>query len=158
MTVSLDALVGALGKRADDPAVEALLGELGLAERAPNVKDGVSTSLEAPKHGVALFFRSARHLRKTEAFKNLPPETAVVSEVVFRVRGFGGGPGYSGKLPHDLDFSLTRTEVRERLGPPTTSGMMGLTDRWESGDRYLTLAFGNGDKLGRVTCGLIWTL
>ena len=159
MTVTAERLLATLGKVAGEPEVRAILRDLDLPEEAPRIVDGVSNAVEATKHGVALFFRTAHHLRNVEALKGLPPETSIVSDITFSRRGFGGGPGFSGNLPYDLDFSETRDAVRERLGPPSWSSPIVANDKWDFADRYLTVAFfSKRPGIGQVTCGLPWVL
>jgi hypothetical protein len=157
MTASAERLLAAIGKSAADPEVSAILRDLDLSGHAPKIMDGVSSDIEAPKHGVALFFRTAHHLRSVDPLKGLPPDSPVVSDVAFSWKGFGGGPGFSGKLPYDLDFTETREAVRVRLGPPAWSSPIVANDKWTFGDRYLTVVFfSKRPGIGQVTCGLNW--
>jgi hypothetical protein len=149
-------LVAALGKTASDPEVKALLTDLGLDE-APPIEDDVSSDVEVTQHGVALFFRTAHHLRKIASLSSLAPATPVFSDVKFSCYGYGGGPGFADPLPHGLSFSDTRSAVRERLGPPSWSSPVVENDRWNEGDRYLTIAFDENSIL-EVACGLDWML
>jgi len=160
MSVTSARLLNALGKLAADPEVKALLGDLDLPEQAAPIEDGVSSDYEATKHGVAVFFRTAHHLRNIEAYKGCPPSTPLVSDVLFSRKGYGGGPGFSGALPYELNFAETRDAVRARLGPPTRSALLGANDRWNFGDRYLTVSFFRDPTRGimLVTCGLDWVL
>jgi hypothetical protein len=151
--------VGALGKLASAPEVKQLLRDLDLSEQAPAVEDGVSSDVEVPKHGIALFFRTAHHLRNVEGLGTLPPSTPIVSDVKFSRKGFGGGPGFSGALPRGLTFADVRSAVREHLGAPAWSSPVVANDRWDFGDQYLTVAFArDGSGIKEVTCGLTWTL
>lgn len=156
--VSSESLLSALGKLVSAPEVVALLRELGL-ENAPGIEDGVSSDVEVVKHGVALFFRTAHHLKTVEGLQALAPDTSVVSDVKFSQKGYGGGPGFAGALPHGLDFSDTRSAVRERLGPPARVNPIVANDRWDFGDRYMTVGFArDGSCIRDLTCGLKWTL
>lgn len=157
--MNAERLLNALGKLVDDPSVESLLEDLGLSAEAPGIRDGVSSDVEAIQHGVALFFRSAHHLRNVDGLNAPPGSAAVVSDIKFASLGFGGGPAYAKQLPYELTFTDTRAAVRGRLGEPHTTGMIGAIDRWHFGDRYLTIAFKrDGSRIGQVTCGLIWVL
>jgi len=159
MSIASERLVSALGKVVSDPEVVLLLKELGLGERAPAIEDGVSSDVEIPKHGVALFFRTAHHLRNVEGLGALPPSTAIVSDVKFSRKGFGGGPGYDGALPRGLSFADVRDAVRDRLGPPARVNPIVANDRWDFGDQYMTVGFArDGSCIKEVTCGLSWTL
>jgi hypothetical protein len=160
MSVTSERLLNALGKLADDAEVRALLRDLDLPETAAKIADGVSSDYEAPKHGVAIFFRTAHHLRNIEAYRACPPETPIVSDVIFSRKGFGGGPGFSGQLPHGLTYSETREAARARLGSPSWSSPIVANDRWKFGDRYLTVAFSSDPTKGvmQVTCGLDWVV
>jgi hypothetical protein len=160
MNITADRLLNALGKPADDAEVRALLRDLDLPETPAKIKDGVSSDYEAPKHGVAIFFRTAHHLRNIEAYRACPPEMPIVSDVAFSRKGFGGGPGFSGELPHGLTFTENRESARGRLGPPAWSSPMGANDRWKFGQRYLTVSFFRDPTRGvmQVTCGLDWVI
>jgi hypothetical protein len=160
VSISAERLLGVLGKLADDAEVRTLLRDLGLPETPAKIADGVSSDYEAPKHGVAVFFRTAYHLRNIEAYRACPPETPVVSDVIFSRKGFGGGPGFSGALPHGLTFSESRDAARARLGPPSWSSPMGANDRWNFDQRYVTVAFFRDPTKGimQVTCGLDWVV
>jgi hypothetical protein len=152
--------VNAIGKFATDPEVRALLRDLDLPEMAAAITDGVSSDYEAPKHGVAVFFRTAHHLRNIAAYQGCPPNTPIVSDVIFSKKGFDGGPGYSGALPNGLTFSEPRESVHARLGPPSWTSRVTPNDRWKFGDRYMTVAFYDGEQIGsfQVTCGLDWVV
>ena len=159
MNVTAERLLAALGKAASESEVRALLRDLDVPDEAPAILDGVSNAVEATKHGVAVFFRTAHHLRNVDALKGLAPDTSVVSDVTFSRKGFGGGPGFSGQLPYELDFSGTRSAVRERLGPPAWSSPVVANDKWIFAERYLTVAFfSKRPGIGQVTCGLNWVL
>jgi hypothetical protein len=160
VSVTAERLLNALGKLADDAEVRALLRDLDLPEKPAKIADGVASDYEAPNHGVAIFFRTAHHLRNIEAYRACPPETPIVSDVIFSRKGFGGGPGFSGELPHGLTFSESREAARARLGPPSSSGLAGANDRWDFGQRYLTVAFFRDPTKGvmQVTCGLDWVI
>ena len=160
MSITSERLLDALGKLADSPEVRALLRDLDLPEQAAEMADGVASDYEAPKHGVAIFFRSAHHLRNIEAYQTSPPGTPIVSDVIFSRKGFGGGPGFSGALPHGLTFQESRESARARLGPPSRTALAGANDRWNSGHRYLTVAFFRDPAKGimQVTCGLDWVV
>jgi hypothetical protein len=159
MSISSERLVSALGKTVSDPEVVQLLKDLELGGKAPAIEDGVSSDVEVQKHGVALFFRTAYHLRKVKGLGDLPDSTPIVSDVKFSRKGFDGGPGYAGALPHGLTFSDVRDAVRERLGPPTRVNPIVANDRWDTEDRYLTVGFArDGSGIKEVTCGLKWTL
>jgi hypothetical protein len=158
MSISSESLVNAIGKLTSAPEVVLLLEELGLGN-APAIQDGVSSDVEVPKHGVALFFRTAHHLRNVDGLGDLPPSTAIVSDVKFSKKGFGGGPGYDGALPRGLAFTDTREAARERLGPPARINPNVSNDRWDYGDQYMTVGFArDGSRIKEVTCGLKWTL
>jgi hypothetical protein len=151
--------VSALGKLTSAPEVVLLLQELELGKHAPAIEDGVSSDVEVPKHGVALFFRTAHHLRNVDGLGALSPSAVVVSDVKFSRKGFGGGPGYDGALPRGLAFTDTRSAVRERLGPPARVNPNVANDRWDYGDQYMTVGFKrDGSCILEVTCGLRWTL
>jgi hypothetical protein len=157
--VSSERLLSVLGKLTSSPEVVDLLGELDLGKRAPAIRDGVSSDVEVPKHGIALFFRTAHHLRNVESLEALPPATPVVSDVKFSRKGFGGGPGYDGALPRGLTFTESRSAVRERLGPPAWSSPVISSDRWDFGDQYMTVVFSLDEtSIKQVACGLSWTL
>lgn len=159
MSVTSQRLVAALGKVASDPEVKALLTDLGLDAEAPPIEDDASSDVEVTEHGVALFFRIAHHLRKIPSLSSLAPATPVFSDVKFSCYGYDGGPGFAGALPHGLSFSDTRSAVRERLGPPSWSSPVVANDRWNEGDRYLTIAFDPvEDSIMEVACGLDWML
>lgn len=159
MSISSERLVSALGKVVSDPEVVQLLRDLGLEEGAPDIEDDASSDVEIPTHGIALFFRTAHHLRDVPGLGDLPPSTSVVSDVKFSQRGFGGGPGYDGALPRGLTFADLRGPVRERLGPPDWSSPVVDNDRWNFGDQYLTIRFAmDGTGIREVTCGLNWKL
>src|SRR5688572_28666596 len=130
MGITAERLVSVIGKRADDPEVRALLRDLDLPETPAKITDGVSSDYEAPKHGVAVFFRTAHHLRNIEAYRACPPETAIVSDVIFSRKGLDGAPGFSGEPPHGLTFTESREAARARLGPATRSSLAGANDRW----------------------------
>src|SRR5688572_11692814 len=117
MSISSERLIGALGKLVSAPEVVELLKDLDLSAHVPAIQDGVSSDVEVAKHGVALFFRTAHHLRNVDGLGALPPSTSIVSDVKFSRKGYGGGPGYDGALPRGLTFSDVRSAVRERLGP-----------------------------------------
>ena len=158
MSTTSQRLVAALGKTASDPEVTAVLKDLGLDE-APPIEDDVSSDVEVTQHGVALFFRTAHHLRKIASLSSLAPATPVFSDVKFSRYGYGGGPGFAGPLPHGLSFSDTRGAVREKLGPPSWSSPVVANDRWNEGERYLTIAFDpDEDNIMEVACGLDWML
>ena len=160
MSITSERLLDALGKLADSPEVRALLRDLDLPEQAAEISDGVASDYEAPKHGVAIFFRSAHHLRNIEAYQASPPETPIVSDGIFSRKGFGGGPGFSGALPYELTFPESRETARARLGPPFWSSPMGANDKWKFGHRYLTVAFFRDPTRGimQVACGLDWVV
>jgi hypothetical protein len=159
MSISSEQLVSAIGKLASAPEVVLLLQELEIGKHAPAIEDGVSSDIEVPKHGVALFFRTAHHLRKVEGLGALPPSTVIVSDVKFSRKGFGGGAGYDAALPRGLAFTDTRTAARERLGPPARINPNVANDRWDYGDQYMTVGFKrDGSSILEVTCGLKWTL
>jgi len=160
MAATSERLLHALGKVAADADVKALLRELDLPEQSAPILDGVSSDYEAVKHGVAVFFRTAKHLRNIPAYQAYPPETPIMSEIAFSRKGFGGGPGFSGALPHGLTWADNREGVRARLGPPFNSAAVGAIDRWMFGERYLSIAFYRDPSRGimRVTCGLEWVL
>jgi hypothetical protein len=75
----------------------------------------VSSDVEVPKHGIALFFRTAHHLRNVDALQALPPATPMVSDVKFSRKGYGGGPGYDGVLPRGLSlvFALDEASIKQ---------------------------------------------
>jgi hypothetical protein len=160
MAVTSERLVNALGKLTSDAEVKALLRELDLPEQSAPIRDGVSSDYEATKHGVAVFFRTAKHLRNIPAYQSCPPDVPVFSEVAFSRKGFGGGPGFSGALPHELTWADNREGVRARLGAPFDSATVGAIDRWMFGERYLSIMFYRDPSRGimRVTCGLDWVL
>ena len=161
MAVTSEKLLNALGMLTAEPEVKALLRDLDLPEQSAAISDGVSSDYEAVNHGVAVFFRTARHLQNIPAYRACPPETSVLSEVAFSRKGLGGGPGFSGTLPHGLTWTENRESVRGRLGPPFDSAAVGAIDRWMFGDRYLSIAFYSRDPsrgIMRVTCGLEWAL
>lgn len=157
--VSSELLLSLLGKLTTDPDVVALLRDLGVSARAAAIRDGVSSDVEVPKHGVALFFRTAHHLRNVEPLQELAPATPVFSDFKFSRKGFGGGPGYDGALPRGLAFTDGRSAVRERLGPPAWSSPVISSDRWDFGDQYMTAVFSlDESSIKQVACGLSWTL
>jgi hypothetical protein len=159
VSVSSERLVAAIGRLSSDPEVRALLTDLGLDAQAPTIVDGVSSDIEVTQHGVALFFRTAHHLRKIASLSSLAPATSVVSDVKFSRKGYGGGPGFAEALPRGLVFSDTRSAVRERLGPPSWSSPVVKSDRWDDGDRYLTVMFArDANSIKEVACGLHWTV
>jgi len=159
MSISSEQLVNAIGKLTSAPEVVLLLQELDLGTQAPAIQDGVSSDIEVPKHGVALFFRTAHHLKNVDGLSALPPSSPIVSDVKFSRKGFGGGPGYEGALPRGLAFTDTRTAARERLGAPTRINPNVANDRWDYGDQYMTVGFKrDGSCILEVTCGLKWTL
>src|SRR5688500_13240183 len=108
MNITSQRLLDALGKSAVDTEVRGLLRDLDLPEKPAEIADGVSSDYEAPNHGVAIFFRTAHHLRNIEAHRTIPPGTPIVSDIIFSRKGFGGGPGFKGELPHGLTFSGSR--------------------------------------------------
>jgi hypothetical protein len=159
MSISSERLVSALGKLTSAPEVVLLLRELELGEHVSAIEDGVSSDVEVPKHGVALFFRTAHHLRNVDGLGALPSSIPIVSDVKFSRKGFGGGPGYDGALPRGLTFADARSAVRERLGPPARVNPNVANDRWDYGDQYMTVGFArDGSCIKGVTCGLRWTL
>lgn len=158
MSVSSERLVNALGKLVSTPEVVELLKDLDLGS-APAIKDGVSSDLEATKHGVALFFRTAHHLREVDGLGALPPSTSILSDIKFSQFGYSGGAGYSGALPRGLAFSDVREAVRERLGPPTKINRIVATDLWDFGDQYMSVGFArDGSTILELACGLNWKL
>jgi hypothetical protein len=159
MSIASERLMSALGKLVSDPEVVVLLQELELGKHAPAIEDGVSSDVEVPKHGIALFFRTAHHLRNVTGLGALPPSTPIVSDVKFSRKGYGGGPGYAGALPRGLAFTDTRDAARERLGPPARINPNVANDRWDYGDQYMTVGFArDGSSIKVVSCGLSWTL
>jgi hypothetical protein len=157
--VSSELLLSLLGKPASSPEVVSLLRDLGLGGRAPTIVDDVSSDIEVPKHGVALFFRTAHHLRNVDPLAALPPATPVLSDFKFSRKGFGGGPGYDGALPRGLAFTDSRSAARERLGPPAWSSPVIYSDRWDFGEQYMTAVFAlDQASIKQVACGLSWTL
>jgi len=93
-----------------------------------------------------------------EPLKQLPSGTAIVSEILLRAKGYNLEPGFTGDLPHGLAFTESRKSVQSRLGPPAWTSPLGLpSDRWEIGQRYVTISFRDDEQGIKNGCfGLIW--
>ncbi|PJL65061.1 hypothetical protein B9Y61_14390 [Stenotrophomonas maltophilia] len=68
---------------------------------------------------------------------------------------------YSGPLPHELDFSMSRHRVRERFaalnaGSPFVAGISGNVDIWGIGGKEFKVNFlGPGDSIRCVSVGIL---
>ncbi len=157
MSVTSQRLVDAIGKLVGGDEVRALLRDLDLPEQSATTGDDVAGDYEATMHGVAVIFGAVEHLRrKMPVYQACAPEALIISDVIFSRKGFGGGPGFSAELPHGITWTENRDAARARLGPPAFSAPIGANDRWQFGDRYLTISFYRDPTRGvmQVVCGL----
>ncbi|UQA59457.1 hypothetical protein [Polyangium aurulentum] len=78
--------------------------------------------------------------------------TRAVVGIYLHGPGTTSGAGYSGELPQGLEFSLKRSEVRQRIQPPAFSGLMGQIhfDAWELGRAMLRVAYNTQETIAFV--------
>jgi hypothetical protein len=144
--IESDVLLVQIGKPVEEPALRALLNELGVPAKGPRLENrfGEHTAKDA---GIVLFFRTAAQ----PDGRVLP----VLTDVQFSAKGFGGGPPYTGQLPFGISFADTRAATHERLGPPASTAQLAVNDRWTLGERYLTIDFlRDGSAIKKVTFGV----
>jgi hypothetical protein len=156
--ITAEKLLDYLGKPVLDSETRDLLAELGLTSMSEIEDMG---DFEATKHGVAVWFMTAQHLRSQPHMAEVPGTSLVVAQVMFSAGGLvSGGPGFAGALPYGLAFTQSRAAVRARLGEPGWTSPLDIPiDRWTFGERFLTLNFSEDEtRIRSVACGLSWTL
>jgi hypothetical protein len=159
MTITADRLLDSLKKKTTDPELRALLAELGVSQEGARLEDGFG-DIPAIQHGIRLFFKFAQYHGDTQELKDAPPTVSVLSDVTFTALGYKGGPPFSGELPYALKFSDTREMVHGRFGAPASVSIIGIpNERWNFGERYLTIDFRpDYASIKKVTVGIQWNL
>jgi len=120
--------IALIGKLIEAPEVQAALKEFEISANGPRMKSGYGDQ-PVPKAGVTIFFKTAP-----------PRRTKQVTDIQFSREGLEGGSPYTGTLPHDVRWDETCAQLNQRLGPATHTAMVE-NQRWEFGDRYMTVDF-----------------
>jgi hypothetical protein len=99
-----------------------------------------------------------RELIGDQSYVNLPtqgislvlPDHESVQAVQLHSQGHEGYSGYRGDIPENLSFHMKRSDVRDRLGTPESSGeareviLLGVKQAWDSfvcGDRRIHVEY-----------------
>ena len=156
MAESGNELLSYLGEPIEAPRVQQLLQELGVNE-IPERKPGrTQINVLAPTHGLEFTFQPASELRDGGSLAD-SPERLVLSVIFFRADYSDTGSTYSGRLPHELQFTNTRAQARALLGAPSGSSDRYKNDRWQFGSRSLTIDFADDEQsIKLVTAWLPW--
>lgn len=110
----------------------------------------------AESHGLELKLKPAGELAG-ESMLGVAPDQLVAAVLFFHSPLARQGRGYTGTLPYDLKFELSRPAARELLGPPAASSSLYANDRWQRGPLYLTLDFSDDERrIQQVCVGLVW--
>ncbi len=154
--INADEVLSHLGKSTEDPSLQEFLKKLGLPPNGPRLKGGFGDQA-VPAEGFVLLYKTASHHPDIQKNNALPANAKVFSDVQFRAAGVEGGPPYSGELPYGLKFTDSRAATRARLGAPNWSSPIVNNDRWEYGDRFVTVDFSPDESfIKRVNVGLFW--
>jgi hypothetical protein len=142
MPDKLDTWIGLIGKLLDDPALRAVQKSYALSAKGPRLSGGYGTE-NVPEAGVVIFFRA------------VAPGGKQVTDIQFRARGFEGFGPYDGGLPNGLAWTDSCQAVTAKIGPAVFTAPMANNQRWEFGDRYMTVDFNEDwSAIKRVQFGL----
>ncbi|QDI02513.1 hypothetical protein E4A48_01285 [Xanthomonas cerealis pv. cerealis] len=104
------------------PIIEGVIGE----------KEFVNKSL-----GIQLEFEDAG-LREPSAYHDVGEGPWILTHAVFRA-GLNGSPRYRGEIPYGVRFELSRQQIKEFLGEPSTSNI--VADVWDKGSHRLVVNY-----------------
>jgi hypothetical protein len=142
MPNTLDAWLGLIGKLLADPEMRAVQKEFDLSAKGPRLASGYGSE-NVPKAGVAIFYRAVK------------PGDKQVTDIQFKAKGFEGFAPYSGSLPKGLEWTDSCAAVTAKIGRALFTAPMVNNQRWEFGDRYMTVDFNDDwSAIKRVQYGV----
>lgn len=128
MTIEL--LTELIGKPADHPSLQAFLAEHALAQRPKIPRSESGVYLSRHDLGLSLLFEEAGYFARQ---RGVPPQgdAPVLAAVFLYGEGNDEFSPYAGELPRGIAFSMSRPQLRERLGESALFDEDFNTEAWD---------------------------
>ena len=132
MKIETSVLESALGRPHNSPEIQDLFSALGISEKDlepdPLDEDGRRIFEDAETLGIQLEFED-------EGISGNAPYHVIgegpwILDQMFLLSSLDSGKEYSGEIPCGLNFKMSREQVRETLGAPTSETGVDDVDAW----------------------------
>lgn len=144
MTINSEEVIALLGLAHNDAGVRQILEKFGLGAAKLKLKRGeADLNLEAIKFGAELIFSDPTLYDAPSSF---PEGGLIFSGALLMSEGHEGYKQFSGKLPDDLRFQMSRQETRNLLGAPEWINPHLPLDRWAKGAFRLAVSYNTDEK------------
>lgn len=132
------ALIALLGKPSNSLEVIDLLQQLG--SKAPKLKKGDTTAhVAAEKLGIELTFSDEAYLMKRSDLA-IGEGKLILTNIRFRAPE-PSKAGYTGTLPHAIEFAKSQSDLQQILGKPEVSNPNLAKDRWTIDGHWLFVRY-----------------
>jgi hypothetical protein len=147
--VEITQIIKALKKPFGDPAVQAIVRELGIKKVPKAEPDEPEASLQAKPLGVELGFTDADYLARRKVARYGNADMILTGVTLYAAGGEPGFKTYSGALPKGVSVTDPREKAVEKLGPPKDveeeDGVV-YSQGWKMNGYFLTLVYASDGR------------
>jgi hypothetical protein len=147
--VKTSQIIDVLGKSFGDPAVQALVRELGI-KKAPKAKpDEPEDQLQAKPLGVELSFTDGDYLAKRKVARYGNADMILTGATLYAAGGEPGFKGFAESLPKGTSLSDSPDQLIAKLGPPAKKDEEDeriYSQAWKMGNYWMTFSYGEHNQ------------